>query len=498
MDRDSAQWIKASVENKITSKNTWSSNLIDVFSDVEKFREKSTTNFQHASLLLDGSVKVYSTRVDNVVEEAEKLMECVEESRPVTKQRERCQVIDAPPEAINMRRRAVSGEDEVLEFLARESKEGDTRGLMMHLIKWSDRSGITLLRTDKTERFLASGVSGPMIVREGVLRDQGGQLRQISEMFGTFTPEMGIDDMALPLYAYHITYDSDINRVIPDEPLGQLEQMEWVGDPEASVLGGPVLEERGSVFAPTPFGYFRGWAGPGHWKVSGRIRRKKERRPRKVAQIDFVQGLLARDAHPESIFEKGECVLTHAEIGERRVRAQNILPKDFGAAREDVYRYCVQEGHFCGKGRRRPERCERDEEAHEGDSKSEADGLHGADGTPMDMNMNMDINGSGMECRMDVEERENRRGSGEQRNMCLQSKFGLFRRKKMDIIAVKEKVWEHIQGGKKSFGEICGEFKEVGAPFCLVSLLHLANEKGLELFQEKAEGARIFVCAKEK
>ena len=86
-DKDSAQWIKASVENKITSKNTWNSNLIDVFSDVENLREKSITNFQHASLLLDGSVKVYSTRVDNFADEAEKLMECVEESRPAARQR---------------------------------------------------------------------------------------------------------------------------------------------------------------------------------------------------------------------------------------------------------------------------------------------------------------------------------------------------------------------------------------------------------------------------
>ena len=79
MDREVSQSIKASVENKITAKNTWNSNLIEVFSDIKKFQERSVTNFQHASLLLDGSVKVYSTRVDNVAEEAEKLMECVDE-----------------------------------------------------------------------------------------------------------------------------------------------------------------------------------------------------------------------------------------------------------------------------------------------------------------------------------------------------------------------------------------------------------------------------------
>ena len=174
-------------------------------------------------------------------------------------------MIDAPPENINIRKRAVSGEDDVLEFLARESKEGDTRGLIMHLLKWSDRKGITLLRKGNSGRFPASGVSGPMAVSEEVLRDQGGQLRQISEMFRSFTPEMGIDKVALPTYANHITYDNDINRVVPEESPAQLDQMEWTEDPEAPAPGVFSLQdvEGASMFMPTPFRYFKGWAGPG-------------------------------------------------------------------------------------------------------------------------------------------------------------------------------------------------------------------------------------------
>ena len=178
-------------------------------------------------------------------------------------------------------------------------------------------------------------------------------------------------------------------------------------------------------------------------------------------------------------------MFTHAEISERRTRAHTILPRDFGARTEDVYSYCVQEGFFCGWGRERRQKWKGYETREEND-KYEMDILCDAYEAPA----GVDINESGKEHGADAEGKEAR--DGEKRNILFQSKLGLFQRKKTDITLVKEEVWGHIQEGKESFGEICREFKDVGTPSCFVSLLYLANEKGLELVQ--AENGDFRVC----
>jgi condensin complex subunit 2 len=59
-------WLKAIAENKITPKNTWNAPTIDHFSNVEEIKG---INFQKASTTLDGCTKVYSTRVDTVIDD---------------------------------------------------------------------------------------------------------------------------------------------------------------------------------------------------------------------------------------------------------------------------------------------------------------------------------------------------------------------------------------------------------------------------------------------
>ena len=52
-------WLKASAENKITTKNTWQSTLIEHFTQMDQ--EMESVNFQKASSTLEGCMKVYST-----------------------------------------------------------------------------------------------------------------------------------------------------------------------------------------------------------------------------------------------------------------------------------------------------------------------------------------------------------------------------------------------------------------------------------------------------
>ena len=75
LNDDLNSWLKVVAENKVTVKNTWKSTLIDHFKDLKQFKDLQGVNFQKASCTLDGCVKVYSTRVDDVSEEAMKLLE---------------------------------------------------------------------------------------------------------------------------------------------------------------------------------------------------------------------------------------------------------------------------------------------------------------------------------------------------------------------------------------------------------------------------------------
>jgi len=59
---------------KINSNNTWSMDLIDYFHDLSLLKEGDSINFQKASCTLDGCVKVYSSRVDSVSTETNKLL----------------------------------------------------------------------------------------------------------------------------------------------------------------------------------------------------------------------------------------------------------------------------------------------------------------------------------------------------------------------------------------------------------------------------------------
>ncbi|KAK7839419.1 condensin complex subunit 2 [Quercus suber] len=68
--------IKLASENKINQKNTWELNLIDHLTEVIKVEEEddAETNFQKASCTLEAGVKIYSLRVDSVHSEAYKVL----------------------------------------------------------------------------------------------------------------------------------------------------------------------------------------------------------------------------------------------------------------------------------------------------------------------------------------------------------------------------------------------------------------------------------------
>ncbi|KNE72803.1 hypothetical protein AMAG_20578 [Allomyces macrogynus ATCC 38327] len=75
------QWMKLAADNKINVANSWTLGLIDYFADMTILREHGAINFQKASCTLDGCVKIYTTRVDSVATETEKLVSGLNDSK---------------------------------------------------------------------------------------------------------------------------------------------------------------------------------------------------------------------------------------------------------------------------------------------------------------------------------------------------------------------------------------------------------------------------------
>ncbi|KAK4220172.1 condensin complex subunit 2/barren [Rhypophila decipiens] len=75
------EWMKMATDNKINATNSWNFALIDYFHDLSLLKEGDGVNFQKASCTLDGCVKIYTSRVDSVATETNRLLTGLAESR---------------------------------------------------------------------------------------------------------------------------------------------------------------------------------------------------------------------------------------------------------------------------------------------------------------------------------------------------------------------------------------------------------------------------------
>ncbi|CAG8544083.1 7690_t:CDS:2 [Paraglomus occultum] len=74
MHNNFEEWIKMATDNKINRSNSWKLALIDYFHEMAFLKDGDSINFQKASCTLDGCVKIYTSRVDSVATETERLL----------------------------------------------------------------------------------------------------------------------------------------------------------------------------------------------------------------------------------------------------------------------------------------------------------------------------------------------------------------------------------------------------------------------------------------
>lgn len=535
-EKEVAEILREAAENKINAKNTWQSTLIDNFSNIEQFKDKPTNsmNFQHVSIVLDGCVRIYSTRVDNVVGEAEQLMESIgrakETEKPRVREKKRL-VLDALPENISLQKKIISPDSDILEYLSRESKEGDTRGLLMNLLKWSDYSGLQILPLNTHKKLPPVSEEIPDIsAYKHVFANEKNNIC-ISRMFSEFTPEKSLNDIEIPTYAYQISYDNEpMPQIIPADLdfANECEQIQRYDQEEEKIIFDAAeenineiadgsseqllerIEKKELRLSITPFGYFKGWAGPAHWKIQSKrkYKQKEKEREKKKVVIDF---LTAAHLPISTLFEKDDkTVLTPQQITGRRTD-NNTFPPDYNMQPEDLYHmllipdmlYVQKKLVSVHKNQNLSDSYQNEDPAINNNKEMQVE-------EPMDVCIGADTFAEAPEdTYMDVQQvptyraaEEGREGGSAVKEMnsgtYLQSSLlstersmlsrrllqsTLRRARRNDISQIKECLWNEIEKGETEVEQIysCVKNKEVSVQFCLVSLLHLANEKNLRI-----------------
>lgn len=420
---DLGTWLKVAAENKITTKNTWKSTLIDHFANVDRFRENHGINFQKASSTLDGCVKVYSTRVDDVSENALKLLEGFGEEfgRKKLEKKHNKSTIERNMCNLNIKPngRKVSFDPKFL-YLASLPENI----LLMSAMYISPDCMYRISSAGPENTVITTNIELSMTIPQGLL---------ISPSLNGYRE---IEDMAM-----EPTIEDEMQ--VQDESVGFNDSFEFEDIPV-------VNDNQRPVFKETSFAYFKGWAGPSHWKIrSGKAAGVS--RPKEKFFMDFSEPV-----DHDSIMALGNTLFEHSFIVKRR-DDRHVLPQDFRLEIEDLYKYMVRDGLF---------------------SSATEEGAE-------NMSIPLSLNSFVVEEPVDefVADTPTQHGGP----------LLPFRRipKKVDIKRLKENIFDSVKKAHRTnltslFREMPtfydeNEAKDISIHFCLVSLLHLANEKGIQL-----------------
>lgn len=504
-------WLRASAENKINAKNAWKAPLIEHFTDIRHFRSGEGIDFLKASSTLEGCVKVYSTRVDDVSESTQRLLNSfgrqTEEESKKRSSKKKSDHIEKKLSNINLRERDESHfYDPVF-----SSVLSRTRSRFLTSILAQTESGTLLYGREEPgivyddEKVDIECEALPICAglkefrnAELPVHPQTGELNSNEQQHAGYAIEDGYEAVAMD-----DAYMDDFPDVQPDMDMlsGCTEHLAEHGHGGRHGDSGPETTARVEVLQngteyiqeESPFGYFRGWAGPSHWKIESTApKRRAQSQPRERFLLDFTA-----EQDYSLLFERADTTMTKEQILERR-KKKNLLPDDFSLGRRDLYRFAVRDGYFGMLSEQRATT------AIAADTKSEL--LADAGAFPSDLG---GLDGQDLSLRLEnsllIEDgfdesigQDNAFGEHDDNEQGIVHSEGMAAlkppkaAKQINIKKLKEDVNRAMKTGQTVFSEIFRSVKEnsedreaknISVHFCLISMLHLANENHLELQQ---------------
>lgn len=306
-------WLKAAADNKITAKNTWDAPIIDHFSNIEEFRGSAGINFQKATTTLDGCMKVYSTRVDTVMDDTFKLLESLnsEEVESAIRQgRKRgAGTLERNASSLNLKDSQSPLFVEPSFFKCRET-------VSIFNVAKVRSSGILVLREEKSDERLNLAQYPASVAH--LVTDNA-----ICPTLNEINP-----DISQKLFA--VEFEPERDDAV-SETVGLADNFEVDDSVE--------YKEAPQKVEVTTFGYMRDWAGPGHWRAR-HAKKKSEKKARERVFVDFFE---VPDAH--LLYETGDTLIKTGEIVKRRNERQ-ALPEDFRISPQSLYGFLVRNGSF--------------------------------------------------------------------------------------------------------------------------------------------------------
>lgn len=457
---DLGTWLKASAENKITARNAWQATLIEHFVDTERFTAAGGINFQRASSTLEGCMKVYSTRVDDVSDNTLKLLEIFnkDEEKKKSGTRKRHNFIEKNLANINLKERdSADFYDPVFSSILMKSDEY----FLMDIVESRDK-GMTVYGSGKRELVMEDEkieISVEQLPICYSLKDFEAVITQHQTLEDEYVEEENMDA---------IDFDVENNE---NDDIGGNEDNKFIGEGIDVRTTDEISHENAlNVFNETPFGYFKGWAGPTHWKVHLGTKARKEtiKKPKQRIFLDFTIPV-----DQNMIENKSETVLSKQAILERR-KNRNFLPEDYAYEVKDLYKFQMLDGYF-GFQKMDIDRVKVGSSVEE----------HDVDDSTCLNTVDFDNNSTdnfAMDQQILIEKPTGQLGD-------LQLKFTRTP-KRINIKQLKDRLSGLLGKDCCKFSQIVQllpetyaskEAKDISPHFCLISLLHLANEMELDI-----------------
>uniref|UniRef100_A0A3Q3N346 Condensin complex subunit 2 n=1 Tax=Mastacembelus armatus TaxID=205130 RepID=A0A3Q3N346_9TELE len=533
--------IKLSTENKITTKNAFGLHLIDYMADILKQKDSEITNFKVAAGTLDASTKIYAVRVDAVHADAYRVLGGLgSETKPGEGEITLCVIVEGevtvkqpkrkrPPKRtveqnlsnINSTESERKCEvDPIFQKMASSFDETSTAGVFLSVV-FSENSRCELLFPSNMNLlhlpvlFLPAGL-------------------QRSQEKSSICPSL--EDFSFTSWNPDLSFSATNNRSVCDGlhigligflcscdhrdviPIGE-------GDIATMCLQLSSQPREYSYFSPRTMAT---WAGPGYWQFKPKHKldhmpdkETRKRKPKKTFEIDFND-----DVNFDTYFRTTRAATTNSKSALSASNKNTTLPADFQFPPETLSQLSlkpssslIQEGQKrlsgeLGEGIGDYDYNNANDTANfcpglqGGDSEDDVEGFAGSDDTqpsgdsiPTPSQDLLGISTYGEEDLVPEPHRVNK----------IEINYAKTA-KNMDMKRLKNSMWTFLtESPEKSTEvnctrrqeietvEVCGEkvfsdttkillqrlpstmAQNLSVPLAFVALLHLANEKNLEL-----------------
>lgn len=417
-------------ESQKIIKNAWKSDLIEKLSKITTNINK--LNFHDATETLEGSIKLYTTRVDNVSLETTKLIETVNFEVQKKEKKKKKKILYIEKEG-NLLEAPFFEYKRKLDIL---SKYLISNNLLIETYKGYDEKGINLFTNNS------------------LLLESETKFNYEDYNFTNFiTPSIQKENFEF------LTKSRDkiesIDLELENEIAIEREQ-DFFNE----------SSEKELEIEVNPFVYL-GWGGPQFWKMKQRKILQKKNKIEKQ-KIDLKQNF-----NYKQCFENGSVFFTREVLNERK-KTNYYLPEDELFTGKDLFSFNFISGFYTSNKIIKKNF----------DKKDKSFNFHEENV----FNLEEEILPNEID---DFEGEINNEMDEEQKNLTkiLISKYTKIP-KKVDMHKLKENVFESINSNSFNLNEVVksldtkynvNERKDISIHYCFISLLHLANEKGISL-----------------